>query len=82
MNDGIDIEKIRKIMYIIKRGSNMSVQILKDNAGHNIGVFVSIEDYKKMMEQIEELNDIKDFDSRSKDPEWILMENVKKDLGV
>jgi hypothetical protein len=38
-------------------------QILKDNNGNNIGVFLPFEDYQKIMEQLEEFEDIRDFDA-------------------
>jgi len=38
-------------------------QILRDNNGNNIGVFMPFEDYEKIMDQLEELEDIRDFDA-------------------
>jgi hypothetical protein len=38
-------------------------QILRDNNGNNIGVFMPFEDYQKIMDQLEELEDIRDFDA-------------------
>jgi hypothetical protein len=38
-------------------------QILRDNNGNNIGVFMPYEDYEKIMDQLEELEDIQDFDA-------------------
>ena len=38
-------------------------QILRDNNGNNIGVFMPYEDYEKIMDQLEELEDIRDFDA-------------------
>jgi len=38
-------------------------QILRDNNGNNIGVFMPLEDYEKIMDQLEELEDIRDFDA-------------------
>ena len=54
-------------------------QILKDNNGNNIGVFLPISDYEKILDQLEELEDIKDFDeARAKKEETIpLREAIK-----
>nr|NQU92116.1 hypothetical protein [Bacteroidota bacterium] len=54
-------------------------QILKDNNGNELGVFLPISDYEKMLQQIEELEDIKDFDeARAKNEETILLKEAIK----
>lgn len=54
-------------------------QILRDNNGNNIGVFMPYEDYEKIMDQLEELEDIRDFDAAIvKNEEIILLKEAVK----
>ena len=54
-------------------------QILKDNNGNNIGVFMPYEDYEKIMDQLEELEDIRDFDAaKIKNEEIIPLKEAMK----
>jgi hypothetical protein len=41
---------------------NLHQQILKDNKGNDIGVFVPMNDYNDILDRLEELEDIKDYD--------------------
>jgi hypothetical protein len=41
-------------------------QVLKDNQGNNIGVFLPMSDYEKILDQLEELEDIKAYDDTKK----------------
>lgn len=41
-------------------------QVLKDNQGNNIGVFLPMSDYEKILDQLEELEDIKAYDDSKK----------------
>lgn len=41
-------------------------QVLKDNQGNNIGVFLPTSDYEKILDQLEELEDIKAYDDSKK----------------
>lgn len=41
-------------------------QYLTDSNGEKTGVFLSIKDYKKIMEELEELEDIKVYDKAKK----------------
>lgn len=54
-------------------------QHIKDANGKDIGVFLPIEDYKKMLEELEELEDIRAFDeAKNKNEETIpLREAIK-----
>lgn len=44
----------------------MSPQFVIDTSGKKTGVFLSMKDYKKMMEELEELDDIKAYDKAKK----------------
>ena len=44
----------------------MSPQFLIDSNGKKTGVFLSIKDYKKLIEELEELEDIKAYDKAKK----------------
>lgn len=44
----------------------MTPQYLTDSKGKKTGVFLSIKDYKKIMEELEELEDIKAYDKAKK----------------
>ena len=44
----------------------MAPQYLTDSTGKKTGVFLSIKDYKKIMEELEELEDIKSYDKAKK----------------
>ncbi|MBC8487732.1 MAG: hypothetical protein H8D45_17015 [Bacteroidetes bacterium] len=37
-------------------------QYLKDNNGKNVGIFLTIKEYEMILEKLEELEDIKDYD--------------------
>lgn len=55
-------------MHNIKKTNAMIVhqQVLKDNQGNNIGVFLPMSDYEKILDQLEELEDIKAYDDSKK----------------
>ncbi len=44
----------------------MAPQFLTDTKGKKTGVFLSMKDYKKLMEELEELEDIKAYDKAKK----------------
>ncbi|HEV2832090.1 MAG TPA: hypothetical protein VGW31_08920 [Hanamia sp.] len=44
----------------------MTPQFLIDAKGKKTGVFLSMKDYKKLMEELEELDDIKAYDKAKK----------------
>ncbi len=47
-------------------------QILKDINGNSIGVFVPFEEYQKILDQLEELQDIRDYDKAKRINEEII----------
>jgi PHD/YefM family antitoxin component YafN of YafNO toxin-antitoxin module len=51
------------------KGMNTSLkqQFIKDEQGNKIAVILPIQDYEKMMEEIEELEDIKLYDEAKKE---------------
>ena len=40
----------------------LNKQVLKDKEGNEIGVFLPMDDYEKIIDQLEELEDIKAYD--------------------
>ena len=48
-----------------------------DGSGTKSAVVLPIEDYRKLMEIVEEYKDIQDFDQRMSDAEWILIDDLK-----
>lgn len=50
--------------------------------GEKTEVVVPIELYERLIEELEELEDIRDFDEAMKDPDFIQWEEAKKQLGV
>lgn len=44
----------------------MTPQFLTDVKGNKTGVFLSMKEYKKLMEELEELDDIKAYDKAKK----------------
>jgi hypothetical protein len=44
----------------------MEPQFLVDTSGKKTGVFLSMKDYKKILEELEELDDIKAYDKAKK----------------
>lgn len=54
-------------------------QILKDNNGNNVGVFVPFEEYQKILDKLEELEDIRDFDkAKIKNEDTIPLREARK----
>jgi hypothetical protein len=45
----------------------MEPQFVVDSSGKKTGVFLSIKDYKTLMEELEELGDIKAYDKAKKE---------------
>jgi len=60
----------------------MSVQFIVDEKGEKTGVLLSLEDYERLLEIVEEYEDIKDFDERMKDPEWESFDEMNRRLRV
>ena len=56
-----------------------NLQTIKDAQGNNIGIFLLMSEYKKIMDKIEELEDIKDYDiAKEKNEEKILLRDAIK----
>ena len=56
-----------------------NLQTIKDSKGNNIGIFLLMSEYKSIMDKIEELEDIKDYDiAKSKNEEKILLSDAIK----
>lgn len=53
-----------------------------DDSGKKSAVVLPIDEYKRLMEIVEEYEDIKEFDKRMKDPEWISLDEIKKTSNV
>ncbi len=60
----------------------MSVQYVIDEKGHKTGVFLSLDEYEKMVDLIEELEDEKAYDAAMEADEWTPLEIVEKELGI
>ena len=83
--DLIDSAKLsRRIIKIL--GSDppvgMFYGMFLDENGKKTGVFMSLEEYEKLIEIFEEYEDIKDFNERMKDPEWESFDEVNRRLRV
>jgi hypothetical protein len=48
------------------------LQILKDHTGNNIGVFLPMPDYESILDKLEEMEDIRDFDAAKLEKEEII----------
>ena len=60
----------------------MSLQYVVDQEGHKVGVFLSMDEYEKMMELIEDQEDIKSIEAAKKENDWIPIEEARKELGL
>ena len=55
------------------------LQTIKDAQGKSIGVFLLISEYERIMDKIEELEDIKDYDfAKEKNEEKVLLRDAIK----
>ncbi len=55
------------------------LQTIKDAQGKSIGVFLLISEYERIMDRIEELEDIKDYDfAKEKNEEKVLLRDAIK----
>lgn len=59
-------------------------QVIKDDNGVDIGVFISMKDYKVLMEELEELEDERLYDEakRTDDGQRISLEDYTKKRGM
>ena len=58
------------------------VRYIVNTNGEKTEVVLPIELYEQLIEELEELEDIRDFDKAMKDPDFIPWEEAKKQLGV
>lgn len=58
------------------------VRYIVNTKGEKTEVVLPIELYERLIEELEELEDIRDFDEAMKDPDFIPWEEAKKQLGV
>ena len=58
------------------------VRYIVNAKGEKIEVVLPIALYERLIEELEELEDIRDFDEAVKDPDFIPWEEAKKQLGV
>ncbi len=52
-------------------------QYLVNSKGDKSAVVIPIEEYKRLMDIVEEYEDIKDFDERRGNPHWISIDELK-----
>ncbi len=61
----------------------MNVQYLVDSDGHKTGVVLSLEEFERLVNLLEEAKDITDFRSaKGEEDEWVSLEEAKKQLNV
>jgi hypothetical protein len=66
-----------------KRSAKKAVVRFKKNAkGRKIEAVLPFRLYKKLIEQAEELEDIRAYDKAMKNPDFVPLEEVKKQLGL
>lgn len=49
----------------------LNKQILKDNKGNNIGVFLPMDEYEKILEVLEDIEDIKLYDKAKEEDDGV-----------
>lgn len=60
----------------------MNVQYLVDGEGHKTGVFLSLEDFKRIIDLLEEAQDIKDYRAAKMEAdEWLSLDEAREKLG-
>ena len=64
------------------RNTEPAVRYIVDADGKRTEVVLPIVLYERLLEELEELEDIRDFDEAMKDPDFVPWEEVKKQLGV
>lgn len=64
------------------RARKPGLRYIVDAKGKKTEVVLPIEVYERLIEELEELEDIRDYDEAMKDGEFIPWEEVKKQLGV
>jgi hypothetical protein len=62
--------------------TEQAVRYIVDADGKRTEVVLPIVLYERLLEELKELEDIRDFDEAMKDDDFVLWEEVKKKLGV
>ena len=65
-----------------KSGKRLGVRFVFDAQGKKTEVLLPIALYERMLEELEDAEDIRAADEAMKDPESIPLEEVKKQLGL
>jgi len=77
------MEKEASNVLYLEQESYMNVQYLVDQKGHKTGVFLSLEEFNRLLDLLEETQDIKDFRAaKADDDEWVSLVEAKKQLGL
>jgi hypothetical protein len=64
------------------RGKRSVVRYIVDSQGKKMEAVLPVDLYENLVERIDELEDIRDFDKAMKDPDFIPWEEAKKKLGL
>ena len=59
-----------------------AIRYIVDADGKRTEVVLPVVLYERLLEELEELEDIRDFDEAMKDDDFVPWEDVKKQLGV
>jgi hypothetical protein len=65
-----------------KRNVNTVVRYIVNDKGEKMEVVLPVALFEKLLDEVEELEDIKDFDKAMKTGEWEDFEKVAKRLGL
>jgi PHD/YefM family antitoxin component YafN of YafNO toxin-antitoxin module len=65
-----------------KSSTETRVRYIVNTNGEKTEVVLPIKLYEQLIEELEELEDIRDFDEAMKNPDFIPWEKAKKQLGV
>jgi PHD/YefM family antitoxin component YafN of YafNO toxin-antitoxin module len=65
-----------------KSSTETRVRYIVNTNGEKTEVVLPIKLYEQLIEELEELEDIRDFDEAMKNPDFIPWEEAKKQLGV
>jgi hypothetical protein len=67
---------------VTKRDVTTDVRYIVNDKGEKIEVVLPVALFEKLIDEVEELEDIKDFDKAMKTGEWEDFEKVAKRLGL
>lgn len=60
----------------------MSVQYVVDDKGNKTGVFVPIEEYQRLLERLDEIEDVRDVEAAQAEPSLVSWDEAKRELGL